>query len=421
MAETILILGIGKTGEACSRFFEERGSNVIKFDDARPDCIHEISENRLREVSFVVQSPGISSNHPVSIMASQLDIPIFSDIDVLTKATQGSQIVGITGTNGKSTTTALTHHILSSKFDSVFIGGNIGTPALTLPIMSNSIYVIELSSYQLELSHELNLDVAALTNITEDHLERHKTMDEYANVKAKIFHGAKYCISCCDDDFSKKICDTLENDANSKLCEIFFDNNPIMKRELRSYTDLPGDHNLQNVAIAIEICRWFGMSEYEIANAARTFKGLAHRLEFVNKIDEITFINDSKATNADSLIKALLSFQGSQIFLIAGGRPKKDGIAPAVKYMNDVSETFLIGEARERFAAELAQYNGKVSNSANLEEAVKKAFQSAKRSEIAGKPQIILLSPACASFDQFENFEARGNEFKRLVSILYTP
>ncbi|MDR3285491.1 MAG: UDP-N-acetylmuramoyl-L-alanine--D-glutamate ligase [Holosporales bacterium] len=473
MSETVLISGLGKTGEASAKFFEERNCRVIKFDDKRSDCLNDIEKIPFSEISFIVQSSGISKEHPVYKKAQELRVSVYSDIDIFAKAVKNSQIIGITGTNGKSTTTALTHHILSSKIDSVFMGGNIGVPVLELPIKENSIYVLELSSYQLELSHYFDFTVAALTNITEDHLDRHKTIEEYAKAKAKIFEGARYSVVCCDDSFSRNICDILEKTHD--ICEIFLENNQILKENLRKNTTLPGDHNLQNVAIAMEIARWFGMSEYEIAQGVQSFKGLEHRIEYVANIDGVTFINDSKATNAESLTKALCSFSDSQIFLIAGGRAKKDGITPAVKYMKDVKEIFLIGEASERFAAELS--GKKIKFSENLEKATKDAFAAAKNTRFllkpissskvegayeaqnrsvdihegnwgksvippkphedssiestnkfaeeielrkkstakTGKNAIVLLSPACASFDQFENFEVRGREFKRFV------
>jgi UDP-N-acetylmuramoylalanine--D-glutamate ligase len=216
------------------------------------------------------------------------------------------------------------------------------------------------------------------------------------------------------------ICDALENnweerwEGSHELREIFLKNNPILLEALRKMTTLPGDHNLQNVAIAVEIARWMGMSENEIATAVRSFKGLPHRLEYVAEEDGVVFINDSKATSAEPLIMALQSFPGASIFLIAGGMAKSDGIASAIPYMGNVEEVFLIGEASERFTRELS--GKKVSCFGGLVEATEAAFLAAKRGE--ARQRIVLLSPACASFDQFANFEERGDLFKKTVAGL---
>ena len=413
MSETILILGMGKTGRATAEFFQLRSCKVIKYDDNFDDFKMDIDEINFDEISFIVQSPGFPNDHSICKKANDLGITIFSDIDVFMRAVSGSKLIGVTGTNGKSTTTALIFHILKSRFDEVIIGGNIGTPVLSLPIKNNAIYVLELSSYQLEISKKLDLDVAVLTNISEDHLDHHGNMENYINAKKKIFDGAKYSISSCDDEYSKSICDELESTHDIK--EIFLDNNDLLKSELRKITNLPGDHNLQNVAIAVEASRWFGLSEFEINAAISSFNGLEHRIEEFAKIDGVSFINDSKATNAESLIKAILSFPDAEIFLILGGKAKRDGLIPALPYLNNVKQFYLIGDASERFANELKKDN--VNFSDTLENATKKAFIGAKSLNSKNK-KIVMLSPACASFDQFKNFEDRGNKFKEIVAEL---
>ncbi|MDR0625051.1 MAG: UDP-N-acetylmuramoyl-L-alanine--D-glutamate ligase [Holosporales bacterium] len=454
----ILILGYGKTGQAAADFFNRRRAESLQEGEfaglSENGVVPEViifddnlcpTEADLNKVSFIVQSPGFPPNHPILQKARQLGIEVYSDLDVFVRAVKGSQIVGITGTNGKTTSTALTHHILSSHLPAVFMGGNIGVPALALPIHSNAIYVLEISSYQLEISHPLNLSVAALTNITTDHLARHETMEEYARVKGKIFDGADYCVVCGDDPFSLGICDQLEGTGD--VTEIFLENNPVLKEQLRKMTSLPGDHNLQNVAVSVNIARYFRLSEGEIAASVRGFAGVEHRLEFVAEVEGVTFINDSKATNAEALIKALASFTNNppsprkncgqethqlphelagtgKIFLIAGGRDKSDGIAPAVPHMQNVEAIFLIGEAQERFESEVAPWReGKAHSSGrravcelcpDLKDAVERAFEAAR----GYTRPIVLLSPACASFDQFNNFEERGKAFKDAVSAI---
>lgn len=461
MVETVLIVGMGKTGTAAAQFFEARGCQVLCFDEKKSqtccceeyplsqkelragdterkrravlnvplkmstgsttpqtfcerECLHRVEDVPFQDLSFIVQSPGVAPTHNIYKKAEAAGVFVFSDLDVFVRAVQGAQIIGITGTNGKSTTTALTHHILQSRFENVFIGGNIGVPALQLPIINHAIYVLELSSYQLELSHKLNLSIAALTNIAEDHLDRHKDMENYAKTKEKIFDGASFAVVCCDDVYSRQICDTLE--GTHELREIFLKNNPILAEQLRGMTTLPGDHNLQNVAIAVEIARWMGMSENEIIAAVQSFKGLAHRLEYVAEIDGVLFINDSKATSSEPLIMALQSFPDACIFLIVGGLAKRDGIAPAVPYMRNVEEIFLIGAASQRFAEELVGQNFR--HAYTVPEATKAAFLAAKAAGNLAKRKIVLLSPAGASFDQFKNFEERGEVFKKSVKEL---
>jgi UDP-N-acetylmuramoylalanine--D-glutamate ligase len=503
----VLILGNGKTGQATANFFRTRNTEVLVFDDhASPPCISDVDAIDFGKIDFIVQSPGFPPTHSILQKAKQFGIErhvphnefceggevtdqrqwlqtvdkspenllgqtpnqlllatpdqqsfcdfVYSDVDVFAMAARGAKIVGITGTNGKSTTTALTYHILRSKFPLVFMGGNIGVPVLDLPIHSNAIYVLEISSYQLELSHQLNLEVAALTNISQDHLERHKTIEEYVRCKRKIFDGAKHCVICGDNPFSRSICDDL---YARDVSEIFLENNPVLNKQLRQMTTLPGDHNLQNVAVALNIAKKFGVSESEIAESVLDFGGIEHRLETVKTVGNVVFVNDSKATNADSLIKALCSFPDSRIFLIAGGRAKSDGIAPAVRYMKNVEAVFLVGEAQGRFAEELKPWKEERENAGmaaicecagGIEQATLLAFEAAKvaeaktgagmRSAAAGaysvaeiatpEPQagvsvsrcqsIVLLSPACASFDQFRNFEERGDLFKETVATL---
>lgn len=430
-----LIVGLGRTGGAARRFFERLGRPYLLYDDRRMDCLHSPNAVDWTAVDCLVLSPGIPFDHPVVQVARAQGLKIWSDIDLFVQEVRDhvslATFIGVTGTNGKSTTTALIGHLLKRHFPKVIVGGNIGNPVLDLPLC-NATYVLELSSFQLAWSHSLSLDVAIWTNLTEDHLDRHGSMAAYALAKQKIFNDARWSAMGVDDVPSQKVFRELrgqgilvksvsvEGPADYQVRSdgvLLEDQHPIFN--IQKVSSLPGAHNAQNIALAAAAVHRRGMSFEEIAAGLATFKGLAHRIETVRAtVDGVELVNDSKATNAASTIKALESFQDAALYLIAGGRAKSDGLTPAIPFMKNVKKIFLIGEASERFACELqaAPKAPPFEFCVDLETALTRAVKSAQQDRAARR--VILFSPACASFDQFSSFEERGDAFRQLSMSL---
>jgi len=345
------------------------------------------------------------------------------------------KIVCVTGTNGKSTTTALIGHLLSWLGYDAEVGGNIGKPVLELaPPTPRRAYVLELSSYQIDLTPSVKPDVAVLLNVTPDHIDRHGTIENYANVKANIFrHQGRGDVAVIgvDDAYSSEICTRVSSRALVSVTPVsvgkvlgrgifvldgkLYDATGATSREvreLRSLIRMPGAHNWQNAAIAYAAVRPLVKDPGEIANLMATFPGLPHRIEMVGQVGRARFVNDSKATNADAAARALACFD--DIYWIAGGKAKAGGIESLDAYFPRIKRAYLIGDAMDAFAATL---EGKVSfvTAGTLEAAMRAA---AKDAEADCGDGVVLLSPACASFDQFRDFEQRGNEFKRIFKLI---
>ncbi|GHS91086.1 UDP-N-acetylmuramoylalanine--D-glutamate ligase [Alphaproteobacteria bacterium] len=438
----VLILGRGKTGEAVFDFFQKRNVSAWVFDEAKPHSLVRLEDIPWGHLAFLVQSPGFPPSHPVCLQAHKKNLPILSDIDIFRQCTVEMRCVGVTGTNGKSTTTALIGHVLQQHFPKVFVGGNIGAPVLTLPLPdtlppgSAPVYVLELSSFQLELANSLSLEAAVWTNLTEDHLTRHQTIEKYSAAKRKIFTDAKACFVGVDDAFSHDVYTQLKQQGRAvssfslaqgaDYCvdvqgmlwgQTSQGARPIFSLAKHPY--LSGCHNFQNMGLAYGVAKFFGLADKDIAEGIFSFRGLPHRLERCGTWNGIIFINDSKATNAASTLQALRSFPNDSLFLIAGGRPKSDGLTPAISAMHNVKKVFLIGEASERFAQELKEHsNIPFAFCPTLDRALHEAFLEAQRAAPPKGAPIILLSPACASFDQFSSFEERGDCFKNCVQNL---
>lgn len=439
-SKTYVVLGLARSGLAAVKWLREKGAFVIAFDDNLSN-LHdaktlgaEITQNPedipWSQVAAVVQSPGVPlwlpAPHPVTLEARKRQVPIIGDGDLLRAAHPHGKFVGITGTNGKSTTTALVGHILKECGIDCQVGGNIGIPMLGLPLAST--YVLELSSYQLDLSETLDLEVAAWLNITPDHLDRHGTLENYVTAKKRLFQTSRNQIAIIgtDDPFSEAV---WQERATHQYAVPVSVHRPLDmgicvqdgwlqdgSKQVMDVTDLPtlkGVHNFQNTAVAYGVCRALGIAEKDIAQAIRTFPGLAHRQELVRTLQGIAFINDSKGTNADATAKALSAFD--RIYWIAGGQAKSGGIESLSPYFSKIIHAFLIGEAQDQFAATL---EGKVpyTRSGTLDQAVEAAYQRALRD--ANPQAAILLSPACASYDQFQDFEHRGKVFCELVQAL---
>ena len=390
-------------------------------------------------ISALVLSPGVPlthpTPHPVVRLARAAGVEIIGDTELLARSAPAVRFVGITGTNGKSTTTALIGHLLACAGLPSQVGGNLGTPALDLePLAPGGVYVLEMSSYQLDLTTTMTFDVAVLLNVSADHIDRHGDMDGYIAAKKRIFarqasrHAAVVAV---DDEHTHAIAHALEG-GPARLIWVsarhplergvfvqdgrMFDaiEGPArMVRDLTGIVTLTGAHNWQNAAAAYAAGRALGVDQEVLSAALPSYPGLAHRLEQVATIDGVRFVNDSKATNAAATAQALACFD--PIYWIAGGRAKEGGLDGLEPYFDRIAHAFLIGEAAERFAGQL---DGRVAatRSGDLATALRDAWRHARSEGRTGG--VVLLSPACASFDQFANFEARGDAFRALVRTL---
>jgi UDP-N-acetylmuramoylalanine--D-glutamate ligase len=341
-------------------------------------------------------------------------VPILSDADLLYRAVRAAgsraRFVGITGTNGKSTTTALLAHILSVAGVPVAAGGNLGTASLALPLLGDAgVYVLEMSSYMLERLAALRFDAAAMLNLSPDHLDRHGDIAGYVAAKRAIFDrqdAACLAVVGRDDAESRALADSLAGRATPLLTVSADD-------ALSETTDaLPGAHNAQNIAAARALARFLGVPDAMIARGIATFAGLPHRQQRVGTVDGVLFVNDSKATNADATARAVACYPSC--VWIAGGMRKADGIVPLAPLFNRVAHAVLVGRDAPAFAETLAAADVPYTHAFTLDAAVPIALAAARR---AGVP-VVLLSPAAASFDQFTGFEARGDCFAALVAAL---
>lgn len=416
---TYIVLGYGRSGRESEKHLLSQGYNVIVYDDSQMRTPHI----NWTEITTVVQSPGISLSHPISLSAKAAGIPICTDIDLLQKCSPGAKYIGITGTNGKSTTTALIGHILRQAGLKVEVGGNIGVSALSLKdVTENGWYVLELSSYQLELSIDLNLDIAVWVNISPDHLDRHGTIENYVDAKKRIFNHAKWACISIDDEYSKLMSKelsiphkTIASEFKNCPANVWIDASGILHSngamfDCNELETLKGTHNWQNVALAFVATNHVLNNPQKIWEHIQTFPGLAHRQQLVAKTKHVEFINDSKATNADACEKALKTYMGQNIFWILGGVAKTDGIDLLKPYFPYIKKAYLIGEAQDRFAETLKDA-AVFEKCPSLEVAVYKANLDANVENDA----VVLLSPACASFDQFRDYEHRGEEFIQIV------
>lgn len=446
----VAVFGLGKAGSAAVKALVKSGAKVFAWDDNAESVEKlkaEVKEANLappekydwKTISALVLSPGIPLTHPephkVVKLAQAANCPIVCDIELLYNATPKATYIGITGTNGKSTTTALIGHIFFTIGKTVAIGGNIGTAASSLPVFGeDGVYVLETSSYQLDLLSETRFNAAALLNITPDHIDRHGSMDGYIASKKKIFARQQredFAIIAVDDPYTRSIYETMLKEGGRKMIPVscnkeveggvsvingVIQNNiyrPGEKLEIGTLKRLPGKHNAQNIAVAFATLACLGIRSESIVAGIRSFPGLKHRIEHVAEKDGVVFINDSKATNAEAAEKAISSFDN--IFWIAGGKPKEGGINALAPLFPKIKSAFLIGEAQDDFANTL---EGKVSyqKCGTLDKAVESAYKAAQGS--GGGNGVVLLSPACASFDQFKSFEERGNKFCEVVNSL---
>ena len=447
--KTVALFGLGGSGLATALALAAGGAEVIAWDDSESSVENASSAGirtgdlrRLdwKAVDALVLSPGVPLTHPKPHWSADLaraaGVEIIGDVELFVRERRAHApdcpFVAITGTNGKSTTTALIAHILKASGRDTQLGGNIGTAVLTLdPPKAGRFYVVECSSYQIDLAPTLNPSAGILLNLTPDHLDRHGSMEHYADVKERLVAGSRTAIVGVDDSFCERIADRVER-AGTKVVRIskrnvladgIYADGPRlvlaqggatrMIADLSPIETLRGAHNAQNAAAAVAACLAVGLSEDEIRAGLASFPGLRHRMQPVGRKGETLFVNDSKATNADAAAPALSSFE--RIYWIAGGVPKEGGISSLGAFFPRIAKAYLIGEAAPAFAATLGEAVP-FDMSGTLERAVRDAAADAERE--GNGPVAVLLSPACASFDQYKNFEVRGDAFVKHVSAL---
>ena len=361
----------------------------------------------------LILSPGVPLNtHPLAARARVAGVEIIGDIELFARARPElppHKVVGITGTNGKSTTTALVHHILKAAGVPTTMGGNIGLPILAQePLPEGGVYVLELSSFQIDLTQSLDCDVAVLLNITPDHLDRYESFEAYAASKARLFEMQSYrnyAVALSASDIVEAIVD--DQDERGHTVEHL---RSLPEVDDSEWPSLKGPHNTQNAAAAIATCAELGLTDEQIATGLSTYPGLPHRMERVRDKDGILFINDSKATNPEAAAPALAAYP--RVRWIVGGQAKTKALGDTAQHLDHVVHAYTIGEAGPMFARLLRENNIPVTEAETLQNAVKRAAADSQGGEV------VLLSPACASFDQFRDFEARGDAFKRLVGEL---
>jgi UDP-N-acetylmuramoylalanine--D-glutamate ligase len=378
----------------------------------------------------VIVSPGVPLNrHPIAAHAAAHAVPIIGDIELFAQARAElppHKVVGITGTNGKSTTTALVHHILQTAGVPTTMGGNIGLPILAQdPLPEGGVYVLELSSYQIDLTFSLDCEVAVLLNITPDHLDRYASFRAYADAKVRLFdmqdfdrvrNGTARQIFVGDDDEAREVGERSSPSETTVWAHWLDSNDEAQLSRQSEWPALQGPHNAQNAIAAITVAESLGIDLQFVNRALRTYPGLPHRMERIAEANGILFVNDSKATNAASTAPALAAYPPStdgraRIHWIAGGLAKEDGVGECAAHLGNVARAYLIGDAAPMLARHLAG-QVPVEQSGTLDAAVRDAMVHAQPGDV------ILLSPAAASFDQFRDFEARGAQFRAIVQSI---
>lgn len=444
--QKIAILGLGRSGLSAALALNAGGAEVFAWDDtaeqrvaATVRGIHlmNFAAVGLADIGCLVVSPGIPLTHPephpVVAMARAGGLEVIGDVELFVRTIERSRLIGITGTNGKSTVTSLLGHLMRASGVDVQIGGNLGEPVLNLErFQSSGTFVLELSSYQLDLINTASFDVAVWTNLTSDHLDRHGGIQGYIDAKKNIFKrqdSSCVAVVSVDDEVSRRVFHELIHRNIQKVMPIsskrpveggvyvkdgcLYDNlkdENIRVANLREFHGLPGQHNWQNAAAAFATARVCGLATSSIVCGLQSYPGLPHRLEEIACVKGIRFINDSKATNITAAVRALECYPA--IYWIAGGRAKEFRLEPLMHVFSRIAHVFLIGESAEIMAETV---NGHLSFtiSKTLDAAVRQATKAALAAD--GEPPVVLFSPACASFDQFRNFEVRGDVFRSLV------
>jgi UDP-N-acetylmuramoylalanine--D-glutamate ligase len=438
----VLVVGLGRSGTASAIFLQEHGAKVTVSDaKSEVQLQQEVSglldrgisietghhgERTFRDQDLIVVSPGVPSDQPSLQHARTLGIPVIGEVELASRFLQG-KVLAITGSNGKTTTTTLVGEIMARSGKKTLVGGNIGTPVISLAGNStpDSFAVLEISSFQLETIERFCPWIAGILNITPDHLDRHHTFQAYVDAKARIFENqsaADFGVLNADDStsaalqakikgklywFSRK--NAVENGACLKGEQIIFRDQGKEQAVLsRAEIQLKGEHNIENVLAAVTMTMLAGCTPQQVRQAVSEFRAVEHRLEFVATIHGVGFYNDSKATNVDATIKALESFPGN-IHIILGGKDKGSDYTELVPLLRArAKRAYLIGAAAEKISSQI-QGATEITHSGTLERAVRQAFDSARPGDV------VVLAPACASFDQFANYEQRGRVFKEQV------
>lgn len=399
----VALFGMGNSGLATMKWLKEAGVETMVWDDrvrAHRDFIEhdanvvQLDKENLSKCAYLILAPGVPLTHPephaVVKAANEAGCPIIGDIEILHQCGHGHKTIAITGTNGKSTTTALLTHVLNACGKTAVMGGNIGVPVLAMnPPEQDTIFVLEVSSYQIDLSPEFKPDITILLNITPDHIDRHGSFENYTSIKESLLNRAKNQIRGAD---SEKI--------QSALGDVEF-------------ATLPGEHNKQNILAVLEACKIIGVDEQQALEAVKTFPGLAHRQYLARTIGNTRYVNDSKATNAEATSKALECHQN--MFWIVGGEAKDGGLNGLEQYRKSIAHAYLIGQAANDFEEWMEENRIDYTVAETLDVAVKLAHAAAQNQQ---EEATVLLSPACASWDQFKSFEHRGDKFIKYVEGL---
>ena len=451
--KSVGVFGLGVSGIATCEALVASGASVYSFDENAAACERtKGTEYRAEhpkdwpwaELEAVIVSPGVPLTHPkphpVVRKARQQKVPVIGDTELFARAMNAlpelerPRIAAITGSNGKSTTTALIGHMLREAGEDVYVGGNIGEAVLSLPAPDrHTIYVLELSSFQLDLTTSLCANAAVFLNLTPDHIERHGDVEGYFAAKKRIFAYQTEddaAIISVDDTFGERACTEITAAGQSQVIPISaqatlgrgvyvldgaiyynLDGKTTRAGDLEKARNLRGVHNHQNAAAAIAVAQQFGVAPAIAMKAATSFSSLPHRMEEVTRIGKTLFINDSKATNADAAARALSAFD--DVYWIVGGKAKEGGLCALKGKLGNIRKAYLIGDAADQFSDELKS-EVKTLKSRTLAKAVAAAASDAAKSGDAAP--VVLLSPACASYDQFKNFEDRGDQFRTLIS-----
>ncbi|MEO1039698.1 MAG: UDP-N-acetylmuramoyl-L-alanine--D-glutamate ligase [Pseudomonadota bacterium] len=451
----VAVFGLGRTGRAAVRALLAGGAKVSAWDDneatraaAEADGIEldDLNRRDWGDVAALVLSPGVPLTHPkphrMVELARAVDAPVIGDVELFAREIADMddvRVIGVTGTNGKSTTTALIGHVLRTAGLDVRVGGNIGEAVLGLdPPRPGAVYVLELSSYQLDLTETLRCDAAVFLNLSPDHLDRHGSLDGYFAAKRRIFAErgeGDAAIIGVDDTISKRLMTQLRardpdnviaissgrtlSDGVYGIGGVLYDALEGKAKKVLKLAEaaaLPGDHNAQNAAAAYAVARRFGVEADTIVEALKSFPGLAHRQQLVARVGALRFVNDSKATNAESAARSLASYD--DVFWIAGGLIKDGDYAPVREQMSRVRKAYLIGKDAKRLAGSLGGHV-EVRFCEDIEKAAAFATHDALQSGL--KAPVVLLAPACASQDQFRDFEERGEAFATAVRAVIGP
>lgn len=437
----VAVFGLGLSGLSTVRALVAAGIKVTAWDDTQESRdkaqemgadIVDLTSIDLSPYAALVLAPGVPYTfepHAVVVNAQKYDLEIIGDIEVLRRNKIPCKTIGITGTNGKSTTTALMTHVLNENGLKAVMGGNIGKAVFDLDLRDVDVLVLEISSYQMDLCPSFRPDISILLNITPDHLDRHGSMKAYVGAKAKILEGQGLAIIGVDDDFSAALFQDVFCSGTRKAIPVsmkhpiaegyYVEKNTLIYNHLgedenlaplNNFNTLKGLHNYQNMACVYIAAKNLNLKDADIFKAFDSFAGLPHRQYLVGQKNNVTYINDSKATNAEAAAKALSSY--NNIFWIIGGRAKKGGLSGLEIFKDRIQKTYVIGECAQEFGQWLNYHGFGFEINQTLDVATAKAHQDAQN---FNGEAVVLLSPACASWDQYKSFEVRGNEFTSQV------